>query len=123
MNKQTFQLISENFFPLLKYKNICNPNLAILFSSVPCSGKTHLSKIIEDKYKAIRINKDEIGEIILKLNLTKKTNQKEDLADQYIYYLIENLLFKNKLIVLDKSIDRTYKKTFQLLQKNILKNS
>ena len=116
MNNQKFTKISNKYYPYIKNKNIKNKKLAICFSGVPGSGKTSIAKILEDKYKAVRINKDDIGKIINSLNLTN-TNKKEDLSYQYINQLISNYPFSNHLIIIDRSIDRTHNETFKILRK------
>ena len=118
MEQKLFNKISKHYLPLLKYKNKNNPNLVILFSGVPGSGKTYTAKILEKKYKAIRINKDEIGKILLKLKITDKTMNKETISDKYIYELLKKWPFKNKLIIIDKSIDRVYPNLLKLLKQN-----
>jgi len=120
MNQKLFNKISKNYFSKLKHKNKnnLNLNLVILFSGVPGSGKTYTAKIIEKKYKAVRINKDEIGKILLKLRITDKTKNKETISDKYIYKLLKKWPFKNKLIIIDKSIDRVYPNLFKLLKQN-----
>jgi len=99
LNKQTFNKISKKYFPILKNKNLKNKNiknkkLAICFSGVPGSGKTSIAKIIEDKYKAVRINKDEIGTVIRNLNLIENNNQKEDLSYKYINQLYQSIIIQ-----------------------------
>jgi len=105
----------------LKNLNIPNKKLIICFSGTPGSGKTYLAKKIERKYNGIRISTDEIRKIIKKLrNKNKKLlneSYKEKVLHNYLYYLIEKCPFKNKLIILDKSIDRDYKKLFSLAKK------
>ncbi len=101
----------------LKNLNISNKRLVICFSGVPASGKTSLAMILEKKYNAVRINKDEIGNLINKIK-TITTKEKEELADKYIIHLFNNWIFKNNLIILDKSIDRKYKEIFDILKNN-----
>lgn len=117
LTKPTFQTILKEHKKLLKNMYIKNDKkLVICFSAVPASGKTLLSKIIEKKYSAVRINKDKIGQIILSLNPTQSTTEKENLTDQYIHHLFNNYPFPNTLIILDKSIDREYPKLLNLLK-------
>lgn len=109
----------------LKHVNIKNKRLIICFSGVPCSGKTYIAKILEKKCKAIRINTDSIRSIIRKIvkNYSKLSdeNYKEKILNNYLVNLLENYPFKNKLIILDKGIDRDYNKIFKIAKKHNFK--
>ncbi|MDP2925973.1 MAG: AAA family ATPase [Nanoarchaeota archaeon] len=117
MKKRWFKKIYQVHEKTLIYKDAKNKKLIICFSGVPASGKTTLAKILEKRYMGIRLNKDDIGNIILKLNLVNETDIKEGFSSEYIIHLLKNYPLKNKLIILDKSIDRDYKTLFNILKK------
>lgn len=99
----------------LKHLNVKHEKLLICFSGIPCTGKTHLAKILENKYQGIRISTDELRKIIKKLGRKKypqllDKTYKEKILHEYLSYLIEKWTFKNKLVLLDKGIDRDYEK-------------
>jgi dephospho-CoA kinase len=116
MNKR-FEMISKDLFPHLKNLDVPNKKLVIGFAGVPFSGKTTIAKILEKKYKAVRISSDEIMRVITENKLVKNVEENERLKREYIYFLIEKIPFKNKLIILDKSLDRDYAKFFNLVGK------
>jgi adenylate kinase family enzyme len=108
MDKKQYNKISETLFSKLKNTNIYHSPFIITFSGVPGCGKSSLAKLLEQKYRAVRINNDFIREIIRKRKLTNSEEDVEQLLQDYNYHLIENYPFKNKLIILDKSMDRRY---------------
>ena len=116
MNKK-FKIISRELFRKLRYNNIQNSPFIIAFFGVPGSGKTYISKRLEKRYKAIRINSHDILKIIDKEKIAENPGNPKSAAklkEEYIYHLISNALFKNKRIILDKSIDREYKKLLKI---------
>jgi len=113
MNKEIFEKIFKEHSKKIKNKNISNPSLMICFSGIPGSGKTSLAKKFERKYKGVRISNDQIRRIIEKL----KISDLKDIIHEYDYYILENYPYKNKLIILDSSIDRKYKKVFEIAKK------
>lgn len=116
MNKEKYNKISENLFPNLKNINRINLPFIIIFSGVPGCGKTSLAKILEKRYRGVRINNDYIRGIIDKEKLTTTSEEAEELLQDYNEYLIKNYPSKNKLIILDKSVDRRYKRFIELFK-------
>lgn len=116
MNKEKYNKISENLFPNLKNINRINLPFIIIFSGVPGCGKTSLAKILEKRYRGVRINNDYIRGIIDKEKLTTTPEEAEELLQDYNEYLIKNYPSKNKLIILDKSVDRRYKRFIELFK-------
>lgn len=116
MEEKIYNKISENLFSKLKNTNIYHSPFIITFSGVPGCGKSSLAKIIEDKYNAVRINNDLIRDIITEEKLTNSGEDTEILLQNYNSYLIENYPFKNKLIILDKSMDRQYSRFIGLFE-------
>jgi len=108
----------------LKDLLVRNKKLIVCFSGIPGSGKTYISKILEKRYKAIRINNDNIRKIIKKLvtgNSEVKTQQRQEILQNYLIWFIQNHKYKNKLIILDSSIDRKYNLINKIASKNNFK--
>ena len=90
----------------------------ITFAGVPCSGKSTVSREIEKRYGGVRINFDEVMETISKKNLVKNLEQSEQIKSLFAYTLLKNPPFKNKLVILDGSIDRRYETLFKICNEN-----
>lgn len=114
MNRQIFKEIYKAHFKQLKYTKIPHKKFVIVFSGIPGSGKTHLAKILEKRYRAVKIRSDSIRTIVDKLYPKQDLDK---LTYSYLFWILKNYKFKNKLIILDKGIDRKYKETFSLLKK------
>jgi len=100
----------------LKYLSVKNNKLIICFGAIPGSGKTTISKILEEKYKGVRINTDEIRSIIHKIETDPI--KKQEILENYILYFLKNYDLINGLIILDCSIDRLYKPVIDYANKN-----
>lgn len=122
-NNEIFEKISEEFIPQLRNTNSENKPFVIGFSGIPGSGKTSLSEKLEERYKATIICSRKIRNSINKLNLTNSPKETEDLLQDYTFNLLANFPFKNKLIILDKSLDRQYKRFFEVCNSNNLEYS
>jgi len=102
----------------LNYLNTPHKKLLICFSGIPGTGKTYIAKILEKKYKGVRISNDDVRKIIR--NLGKKypklleEDYKEEILEKYIMQLIKKPPFKNNLILLDSGIDRRYLEVFPI---------
>src|SRR5437868_6813229 len=88
----------------LKHRQIPNKTFFICFSGTPGMGKTYIAKILEDTYKAVRINTDEIRKIIKSLD----NEFTENSVETYLYYFLKNYSSPNRFFILDASIDRRY---------------
>jgi len=115
-NKNLLKEIFKIHASKLKYLNRKNKKVAILFSGVPASGKTSVAKLIEKRFHAVRINKDNLGKFIKKEKLIKTAS--EDFLYDYLLHFLENYSSKNQFITLDNSIDRKYKLILKALKKN-----
>ncbi len=118
MKKQNrFDEISRRLFPRLKYTKIQNRQLIIAFSGVPGSGKSELSRKLGEKYRAVRVGNDSIRDIISHSRIFSLSEEEsENLLQDYNEYFVRNYPFKNKLLILDKSIDRQYKRFFPVFE-------
>ncbi len=116
-NQNKFDEISKKLFPRLKYIKAQNQQLIIAFSGVPGSGKSELSRKLEEKYSAVRIGNDTIRDISNHSGISPLSEEKrENLLQDYNEYFIRNYPFKNKLLILDKSMDRQYKRFFPVFK-------
>ncbi len=113
----TIEKIYKIHLKQLKNLDVPHKKLMIFFSGIPGSGKTYISKVIEKRYKAVRIRTDSIRKIIWKLGI-REENKKEFLLDKYCLWLLSNWSFANKFIILDKGIDRDYDKISNLAKDN-----
>jgi len=69
MNKQLFGKIHKKYIKKLKHLNIPHKKLMICFSGFAGSGKTYIAKIVEKKYKGVRIRSDDIRKIIIDMKI------------------------------------------------------
>ena len=96
-----------------KIRNLHHPNekIFVLFSGVAGSGKSFLAKKIEERFKAVRINNDDIRDII-RDEIAPKVNMEEikpqELLQGYLHFLYEKISKKNGMIILDSSMDRSF---------------
>ena len=120
--KQLLKQIFQKHKPQLDYLEIPHEKLIICFSGIPCTGKTYIAKIIENKYKGVRISTNNIRKIIKELGQENpellEEVYKEEVLDKYVLSLIEKYPFPNGLILLNKGIDRTYDKISSKAKQN-----
>lgn len=90
---------------LLNNTRIPHKPLVVCFSGVPGMGKTHIAKVLEEKFQGVRISNDEIRTII-KTFSNALTSQW--LMQAYMIYFMLSYTAPNKFIILDSSIDRRY---------------
>jgi predicted kinase len=113
IDKNLFNKIYEIHVKQLKNTSVPHNKLVICFSGIAGSGKTSIAKILEEKYKGIRIRNDDIREIINRFGF----NDVDEITHAYVSWLFEHYPFANKLIILDSGIDRRYEEIFALCQK------
>jgi len=122
MKKTILDSIYEIHKNQLKNLPFPHKKLFICFSGVPGSGKTYVAKKIEERYKAVRVNNDDIREIIRKIVEKSKNNvdvnEIEQLLDKYLINFLNNYTFPNKTIILDSGIERRSDK-IKKLAKNL----
>ncbi|PIN79421.1 hypothetical protein COV16_04320 [Candidatus Woesearchaeota archaeon CG10_big_fil_rev_8_21_14_0_10_34_8] len=110
--------IHQNY---IKNFNTKNKKIFVCFSGVPGSGKTYISKVLEKKYSAIRINTDILRDILMKLmedHPDFQNKDRESLLEYYLHAFFQDYNFLNGFIILDASIDRRYDKLCPLLETN-----
>ena len=120
MSVKIFQTIYKKHIKLLNNLNKQNnKKVVICFSGVPRSGKTTIAKKIEKKYKGIRLSNDQIRNIVRKIEKSFNIKDEQEVLENYLLWLIEKLnSLENKLIILDSSIDRKYKKVKSAAKKD-----
>ncbi|MFZ3069011.1 MAG: AAA family ATPase [Microgenomates group bacterium] len=96
-----------------------NQKFLVLFSGITGSGKSYIAKKLEEKYEGIRINNDDIRDIIENLVSPDNNDNKQKILLSYLAYLLEKLPKSNGFIILDSSIDRK----FEFVQDFAIKNN
>jgi adenylate kinase family enzyme len=119
--RRDIEKIYEKHIKELKNLRAGEKKLIICFSGIPGSGKTFVAKILEKKYKGVRISSDNIRKIIDWLKIVKNKEDKEKILRQYLINFLKNYKFSNKLIILDSSIDRKYKEIFKVAREKRIK--
>lgn len=120
--QKELEKISKRLFPQLKNTERERPQLIIVFSGVPGSGKSVLSKKLEEKYSGVKIGNDSIRDIINHSgDFSFSKEEGEKLLQNYNEFVLRNYPFKNKFLILDKSMDRQYKRFFPIFEELGLK--
>lgn len=112
METKIFKVLDEKFLGKLKNREVLNEKKYLIgISAVPKAGISTLAKMIEERYKGMRIEKNAARNIIYNnLNITD-VREVEALLDDYLEKRVEMIFsLPNKLIIWDGSIDRNYKK-------------
>jgi len=145
MNEILLKKVFKKHKKTLKNLKIPNKKFVIGFSGVPSSGKTFLSKIIEKRYKGVRISNDELRDMLKKMEIKISEKEKTKFIKEfskiksidftkgnykfrkgeleieltlfyYIQWILKNYPFENKLIILESSLDRKYPFIFKILK-------
>lgn len=93
-----------------------NQKFMVVFSGITGSGKSYIAKKIEEKYKGIRINNDDIRDIVR--DNFKQVFDPQKLLLDYLAYLLDKLPKNNGFIIVDSSIDRKYEFVQDYAEKN-----
>jgi predicted kinase len=105
------KIIYSHHIKKIKNFDQSNEKMFVLFSGVPGSGKSFLAKKIEEKFKAVRINNDDIRDIIrdkIAPLLDMAEIKPQELLEDYLKFLYESISKKNGLIILDSNMDRGF---------------
>lgn len=109
LTEELFQKIYKLHKEQLKYIDFPNKKLIVTFSGCIGSGKTTLAKHIEEEFKGVRTNHDDIREIINNIINPKTDAEKQQALINYNIYLSNCLSReKNGFVILDASTDREY---------------
>ncbi len=110
--------------PLLRNFSEKNPKRIIIgIAGVPGSGKTLLARHLARRFKAIRINNDEIRKIIKVIRGFYGDEEPSDLQkvlESYLSFLLSKISKKspNKMMVLDSGIERKYERVRKWSRQN-----
>lgn len=116
---EQLEVIGKAHLPFIGDKDWENDiRLAIVFSGIPGSGKSTISREIQKRYNGLLIRSDTVRDLIRdKLCINDPQSVKEILAAYLETYLPQQLLnLPNTLLIFDSSIDRTYQKKFAYLE-------
>jgi len=117
-----FDEVSRLLAPSLKNTELEKPQLIIAFSGIPGAGKSRLSKMLEERYHGVRVGNDSIRAILHHQEFSLSDEEKETFLQDYNEFFIRNYPFTNKLLILDKSMDRQYKRFFPVFDELGLKH-
>ncbi|MEX0919932.1 MAG: AAA family ATPase [Candidatus Saccharimonadales bacterium] len=96
-----------------------NPKLMVCFAGPPGSGKTTLARAIEDRYKGVRISKDDIRKLIADFKTGLSIDESNAIARSYHDFLLNRLgNIPNGLLIIDSSIERKYHQVFAAAKEN-----
>ena len=100
----------------LKNLDIKGEKLLITFAGVPGSGKTTIAEELEKEIKGVSINSIEVEKAYVSLGNKRDITVKR----VYIDWLMDKIAreFKNKTIILDKGIERTYEDIVKWAKEN-----
>lgn len=120
LNKFKSEIIYNTLFPSGTNSDKINleKRMVITFAGVPCSGKSIVSEEIEKRYGGIRINFDDVMRTISGKDLVNTIEQNEKMKNLFTYSILKNPPFKNKLLILDRSIDREYENLLKVCNEN-----
>lgn len=116
--EELFQKIYKEHKKYLKYLNHKNKKLIVTFSGTFGSGKSTIAKQIEEYFKGIRINNDDIRKIIDSVTDSQDSEQKQQMLIEYNKRLFGyGSQESNGMVILDASIDREYELVQKLAEK------
>lgn len=107
--KDICNIIYDSHLQKLSNLDKSNKKMLFLFSGVPGSGKSFIARRLEERYHGIRINNDDIREIIINEVLPKIEGREFDVQQTlefYLNHLLQKLPENNGFLILDSSIDR-----------------
>lgn len=104
-------------------KNVDNPHprVAVCFSGIPGSGKTTLGKFLEKNYEGVRVNTDELREIIAQFipgTDQRAKIQRERVLGGFMTRFLHSYPFRNGRLIVDASMDRSHEKMMPLFRQN-----
>jgi predicted kinase len=118
MNDALYETVYQAHMDYLKHLDVAHKKLFLCFSAVPGTGKTTIAKVIEQRYKAVRIRTDTVRDIISTLSSyhsTLSAIEIEAIVHDYLFRFLQEYKGLNNFLILDASVDRRYKKLFPLL--------
>lgn len=121
MNNKLIRNLYKLNLKKLKNKGILHEKIIICFSGIPSSGKSSIAKILEEKYKGIRIDNNPVRKYFINLrgqDSFKYADEVDAFVKEYLDYFLEKYNFPNKFFILDSSIDRKYNRIKEFADKN-----
>jgi predicted kinase len=120
VSSKTIQQIHQNYYPFIPNLTRVNERkMLVLFSGIPGSGKTTHARQLERAHHGIRINVDEIRELVGHLGLAETKEKRNQIAKAYVAYCLDQLIAEtNHLVIIDASADRVYQQTMTWCKKN-----
>lgn len=106
--EEDYEKVFSHHVKILSYLDESHPNLLIVFSGTPAMGKTTIAQKLQNQLHAVRLSSDEVRSILSQLG-----NWPPDFSvDAYLDWALRKLEMerKNHLFILDRSIDRTFKR-------------
>jgi adenylate kinase family enzyme len=95
----------------LKNLDVKNSKIIVSFSGVPCSGKSTLANDLEKHFKAVKINTDDIRDIIKQV-VPVDEYTRDELQELLIEYNVNFFEYLRKIpngfLIIDASVDRNY---------------
>lgn len=112
---------SENI-KQLNNLDVQNPKVIVCFAGVSGSGKTTLAESLENDFKGVRLNSDNLRDILGHLIPDSTIIEKNSIVEAYKSYELDRIAtYPNGLIILDSSIDRKYPKILDWAKGNSYK--
>lgn len=116
MENKILKKLVEKHIGAMKNLNLPNKKIIVSFSAVPGAGKSYISQRISNHFHAVRINNDQIREI-LTMEGIQSLAEKQAILGVYIQLLLDHRPYENKFLVLDAGLDRNYMTLATQLQK------
>lgn len=124
MRNELIQKIYKINLNELKNKKISRKKIIICISGIPGSGKSTIARILEKRYKGVRIDNNWARKHFIKTrdgDSDTYANDVDNFVKDYLDYFLKNYNFPNKLFILDSSIDRKYEWIKKFAEENKFK--
>lgn len=111
-NKARIERLNNLYLPTLKNLDISRPRLMILFSGLPCSGKSTIARDLEQVLGGVRLENDVIRILVSHEFPDLPEEERTVLTYAYMMHAWEHLADKttNGLWIVDSSVDRRWRK-------------